>query len=160
MLQTSSSQDDGDGDDDGNTARRNSSCGNHQQRRKSTYQNVLQKRASILIRRQSVVESSEKEKEKSKENEGGDRSCERSEHDYGLKHIDITTAISIIQLLRERGHDVNAFVRSATLRTLNLLCEEGRIPLSEYVFVTKMALERVKDKAVLVRKNAITVGME
>ena len=141
-----------------NNGNRNTS-NNQQQQRKSVYQNVLQKRASILIRRQSVVENSDKDNKKSKESEGGNESSEgNGEHDYGLKHIDITTAISIIQLLRERGHDVNAFVRSAALRTLNLLCEEGRIPLSEYVLVTKMALERVRDKAVLVRKNAVAVG--
>ena len=131
MLQTSSSQSDDDGDDNPSSG---SGSGENPQRRKSTYQSVLQKRASILVRRQSVVESSEKEKEKKKKNkerEGGDEGGEGGEHGYGLKHIDITTAISIIQLLRERGHDVNAFVRSAALRTLHLLCEEGRIPLSE-----------------------------
>ena len=106
-----------------------------------------------------MVENSGKDNEKSKESEGGDELSEgKGELDYGLKHIDITTSISIIQLFREGGHDVNAFVWSAALRTLNFLCEEGRISLSEYVLVRKMALERVRDKAVLVRKNAIAVG--
>ena len=74
-----------------------------------------------------------------------------------LHSIDLKTAVSVLQLLQERSHDVNAFVRSATLRTLATLCNEGLIPLSEYVSVTQIALERVKDKAVLVRKNAVNV---
>ena len=115
-------------------------------RRQSTYQNVSQKRASILVRRQSIAQSNEKEPQsESKETE--------------LRTIDLKTAVSILQLLQERGHDVNAFVRSATLRTISLLCSEGLVPLNEYVNVTKTALERVKDKAVLVRKNAINVSM-
>ena len=112
----------------------------------SSYQNVSQKRASILVRRQSIIQNNEKESQpESKEPE--------------LRSIDLKTAISILQLLQERGHDVNAFVRSATLRTLATLCSEGLIPLSEYVNVTRTALERVKDKAVLVRKNAVNVGV-
>ncbi len=105
---------------------------------------MIQKRASILVRRQSIIQSNEKESQpESKEIE--------------LHSIDLKTAVSVLQLLQERSHDVNAFVRSATLRTLATLCSEGLIPLSEYVHVTQIALERVKDKAVLVRKNAVNV---
>ena len=53
MLQTSSSQSDDDGDDNPSSS---SGSGENPPRRKSTYQSVLQKRASILVRCQSVVE--------------------------------------------------------------------------------------------------------
>ena len=128
--------------------------GANSQRRKSlAYQQVMQKRASILVRRQSVVASGEKEKDRDSDTENGRETSSPS----GPISLDLNTTSSILQLMRERGRDVNAFVRGASLRTLALLCGEGLIPLSEYVQITEMALERVKDKAVLVRKNAITV---
>ena len=98
-----------------------------------------------MIRRQSVAantsESAEKEQEK----------------EPILREINLQTALQILNLIGERQHDINAFVRSASLRVLNSLCVNGFIPLSQYVSVTSIALERLQDKAVLVRKNAMNV---
>ena len=90
-----------------------------------------------------MVESSEKEKV--------------SEEKKSTTGIDLKTSLAILALLRERCRDVNAFVRAASLRTLNSLAAEGRVPLIETISVTRCAMERIRDKAVLVRKNAILV---
>lgn len=108
-----------------------------------SYQSVTKKRASILIRRQSVAANTTETTEEEKE--------------PFLREIDLQTALQVLELIEERQHDVNAFVRSASLRVLNTLCVDGFIPLSKYVSVTSVALERLQDKAVLVRKNGMLV---
>lgn len=109
-----------------------------------SYQSVTKKRASILIRRQSVAANTSE-------------TTEEGEKEPYLREIDLQTALQVLQLIEERQHDVNAFVRSASLRVLNTLCIDGFIPLSKYVSVTSVALERLQDKAVLVRKNGMLV---
>ena len=107
-------------------------------RRASGYGAVTNKRASIVIRRQSLAAGKEKEKEE-----------ERKEEEE--------PAVRIIGLIEERQHDVNAFVRSAALRVLVSLVEGGFVPLSKFLSVTRVAAERLQDKGVLVRKNAMNV---
>lgn len=111
--------------------------------RQSQYANVVAKRASILVRRQSMAEVA---------HEATDEPKEEAE-----KIMDLKTALQIITLLQHRTQDVNAFVRSAALRTLSTLCEKGFIPLSVYGNLTEAAVDRLRDRAVLVRKNAIGV---
>lgn len=111
-----------------------------------SYQSVTKKRASILIRRQSVAANTTE-------------TTEEEEKQPFLREIDLQTALQVLELIEERQHDVNAFVRSASLRVLNTLCVDGFIPLSKYVSVTFVALERLQDKAVLVRKNGMLVSV-
>lgn len=59
--------------------------------------------------------------------------------------------------MKERLHDMNAYVRSNTLKTWILLCEHQSIPLNYWSRLTKAVLERIKDKSVLVRKYSIQV---
>ena len=115
-------------------------------RRASGYGAVTNKRASIVIRRQSLAAGKEKEKEEGKE-----------EEEPAIQSIDLKTAVRIIGLIEERQHDVNAFVRSAALRVLVSLVEGGFVPLSKFLSVTRVAAERLQDKGVLVRKNAMNV---
>lgn len=107
---------------------------------------MTNKRASIVIRRQSLAAGKEKEKEEGKE-----------EEEPAIQSIDLKTAVRIIGLIEERQHDVNAFVRSAALRVLVSLVEGGFVPLSKFLSVTRVAAERLQDKGVLVRKNAMNV---
>lgn len=116
-------------------------------RRASGYGAVTNKRASIVIRRQSLAAGKEKEKEE----EG------KEEEEPAIQSIDLKTAVRIIGLIEERQHDVNAFVRSAALRVLVSLVEGGFVPLSKFLSVTRVAAERLQDKGVLVRKNAMNV---
>ena len=104
-------------------------------RRASGYGAVTNKRASIVIRRQSLAAGKEKEKEEGKE-----------EEEPAIQSIDLKTAVRIIGLIEERQHDVNAFVRSAALRVLVSLVEGGFVPLSKFLSVTRVAAERLQDK--------------
>lgn len=113
------------------------------ERRASSYGSVTNKRASIVIRRQSLAAGEEEEEEEKEE---------------VIKAIDLKTAVSVIGLLEERQHDVNAFARSATLRVFTSLVDHGFIPLSKYLAITRVAIERLQDKGVLVRKNAMNVA--
>ena len=114
-------------------------------RRASGYGAVTNKRASIVIRRQSLAAGKEKEEER------------KEEEEPAIQSIDLKTAVRIIGLIEERQHDVNAFVRSAVLRVLVSLVEGGFVPLSKFLSVTRVAAERLQDKGVLVRKNAMNV---
>lgn len=114
-------------------------------RRASGYGAVTNKRASIVIRRQSLAAGKEKEEER------------KEEEEPAIQSIDLKTAVRIIGLIEERQHDVNAFVRSAALRVLVSLVEGGFVPLSKFLSVTRVAAERLQDKGVLVRKNAMNV---
>ena len=116
-------------------------------RRASGYGAVTNKRASIVIRRQSLAAGKEKEKEEER----------KEEQEPAIQSIDLKTAVRIIGLIEERQHDVNAFVRSAALRVLVSLVEGGFVPLSKFLSVTRVAAERLQDKGVLVRKNAMNV---
>ena len=116
-------------------------------RRASGYGAVTNKRASIVIRRQSLAAGKEKEKEEER----------KEEEEPAIQSIDLKTAVRIIGLIEERQHDVNAFVRSAALRVLVSLVEGGFVPLSKFLSVTRVAAERLQDKGVLVRKNAMNV---
>lgn len=111
----------------------------------NSYQDIAKRRASVVVRRQSMAILKENEKDDDEEKE------------EKLQEIDLQTAMRLIVLIGERQHDINAFVRAASLRVLNSLCSNGFIPLSQYVLVTSIALERLHDKAVLVRKNAMNV---
>ena len=106
---------------------------------------MTNKRASIVIRRQSLAAGKEKEEER------------KEEEEPAIQSIDLKTAVRIIGLIEERQHDVNAFVRSAALRVLVSLVEGGFVPLSKFLSVTRVAAERLQDKGVLVRKNAMNV---
>ncbi|KAK8831086.1 hypothetical protein WA577_003257, partial [Blastocystis sp. JDR] len=116
-------------------------------RRASGYGAVTNKRASIVIRRQSLAAGKEKEKEEER----------KEEEEPAIQSIDLKTAVRIIGLIEERQHDVNAFVRSAALRVLVSLVEGGFVPLSKFLSVTRVAAERLQDKGVLVRKNAMNL---
>lgn len=115
--------------------------GGGEARRTSRYSTVTNKRASIVIRRQSMAVEKEEEEEE--------------EEEPAIQSIDLKTAVRIISLIEERQHDINAFVRSAALRVLTSLVEHGFVPLSKFLSVTRVAAERLQDKGVLVRKNAM-----
>ena len=112
---------------------------------RNSYANVLQKRSSILIRKQDLKGDGEREEERE----------EREEEE--LQTLTNKKRNELIRLICIRQHDVNAFVRSASLRALTSICEQGKLPKQFYVEVAKIATERIHDKGVLVRKNAMNV---
>ena len=132
--------------------------------RQTQYANVVAKRASILVRRQSMAEiarenqnqnQNQNQNESQIQNQNAGESSEPKENEE--KPMDLKGATQVLSLLQSHTQDTNAFVRAASLRTLSTLCEKGFIPLSLFVSLTESCVERLKDKAVLVRKNAIGV---
>ena len=109
---------------------------------RNSYAAVLQKRSSILIRKQDLKGE-------------GEKADEREEEE--LQTLTNKKRNELIRLICIRQHDVNAFVRSASLKALASICEQGKLPKQFYVEVTKIATERLQDKGVLVRKNAMNV---
>ena len=65
---------------------------------------------------------------------------------------------SLFQILHERCHDVSSYTRAATLKAWVRLTENGAIPREEIIEVTKLAMDRLQDKTVVARKQAMQVS--
>jgi hypothetical protein len=60
----------------------------------------------------------------------------------------------LLDVLVERGHDINAVVRAAALKAWVGLASCAAIPLARLSAVTALAVGRLRDKGAVVRKNA------
>ena len=60
----------------------------------------------------------------------------------------------LLDVLVDRGHDINAVVRAAALRAWVSLASCAAIPLARLSAVTALAVGRLRDKGAVVRKNA------
>ena len=67
------------------------------------------------------------------------------------------TRDALLDLLVERTHDVSYFTRAAVLKVWCSLLEAQALPLSAVAAVTDVAVDRLQDKTVNVRKNAVGV---
>jgi condensin complex subunit 1 len=67
---------------------------------------------------------------------------------------------SLLSLLMERAYDVSSYTRAAALRALSQLVTGGTLPLKTHLLsVTQLAMDRLHDKTVVVRKQAMQVRM-
>uniref|UniRef100_M4BXY5 Uncharacterized protein n=1 Tax=Hyaloperonospora arabidopsidis (strain Emoy2) TaxID=559515 RepID=M4BXY5_HYAAE len=66
-----------------------------------------------------------------------------------------STRDQLLSVLEDRIHDINSFARGHVLKMWALLCEEGALPLHMLKNVTLMAVGRLQDKAVVVRRHSI-----
>jgi len=64
------------------------------------------------------------------------------------------TRDSLLNVLVERGHDVNSFTRAAVLRSCANLAEKQALPLKRQHAVCGLAVDRLQDKSQVVRKAA------
>ena len=64
---------------------------------------------------------------------------------------------TLLTILQERAHDVSSYTRSAVLKAWIRLVQEGSIPVERFISVTMIAMDRLKDKTVIVRKQALQV---
>jgi condensin complex subunit 1 len=65
---------------------------------------------------------------------------------------------SLLTLLMERAYDVSSYTRAAALRALSQLVAGGTLPLKTHLLsVTQLAMDRLHDKTVVVRKQAMQV---
>jgi condensin complex subunit 1 len=65
---------------------------------------------------------------------------------------------ALLDILQERAHDVSSYTRSAVLKAWIRLAHAGYIPVERIHSVTNMAIERLQDKTVIVRKQSLQVG--
>lgn len=63
----------------------------------------------------------------------------------------------LLQVLKERIYDINAFARCHVVKMWAHLCTLGAIPLTYYETVTQLALDRLDDKTAIVRRNSISL---
>mmetsp|Transcript_21819 Transcript_21819/g.45861 ORF Transcript_21819/g.45861 Transcript_21819/m.45861 type:complete len:1356 (+) Transcript_21819:199-4266(+) len=85
---------------------------------------------------------------------------EEGESDYGSKDdrriINIAkTRSSLFDILCDHTKDVTSFTRAAALKVLNDLTEKQSLPLDRVMPVTKIAIDRLNDKAVSVRRYSM-----
>ena len=67
----------------------------------------------------------------------------------------LKTRETLLQIMRERVNDVNAFTRSKVLQVWAILCESDAIPKKTQPAVVQLATVRLEDKSAQVRKSAI-----
>jgi condensin complex subunit 1 len=65
---------------------------------------------------------------------------------------------ALLDLLMDRVYDVSSFTRSAVLKAWIRLTESGSLPKERVLAVTAMAIDRLQDKTVAVRKQSMHVS--
>jgi condensin complex subunit 1 len=66
---------------------------------------------------------------------------------------------ALLDILHERSHDVSSYTRSAVLKAWIRLAQTGSIPVERVLSVTVMAIDRLQDKTVIVRKQSLQVRL-
>lgn len=64
---------------------------------------------------------------------------------------------NLLDILEERTYDVSSYTRSSVLKAWISLSHGGSIPVERVISVTILAIDRLKDKTVIVRKQALQV---
>ena len=67
---------------------------------------------------------------------------------------------ALLDILEERSHDVSSYTRSAVLKAWISLTQSGTLPVERVIPVTVMAIDRLQDKTVIVRKQSLQVNSQ
>lgn len=62
---------------------------------------------------------------------------------------------ALLGILQERAHDISSYTRSAVLKAWIRLAQSGSITVEQVLPVTIMAIDRLQDKTVMVRKQSL-----
>jgi hypothetical protein len=65
----------------------------------------------------------------------------------------------LLQILREHVSDVTAFVRQHCLQLWTSLVQQKKVPVRQYIRAFELGLDRLRDSACAVRKDAVTLVM-
>jgi len=65
------------------------------------------------------------------------------------------TVSSLLDVLTERAHDISSFTRAAVLKAWSSIVENDALPLDRVQPVTLLAVDRLQDKTVMVRRSAM-----
>lgn len=94
-----------------------------------------------------------------KENDSGDDSGEENSVKEERQIVNMAkTRASLFDILCDRTHDITSFTRAASLKVLNDLTEKQSLPLDRLMPVTAIAIDRLQDKTVMVRRYAMQVS--
>lgn len=95
-------------------------------------------------------------------NKDGDSGDEESGEEESKEERQIVnmakTRTSLFDILCDRTHDITSFTRAASLKVLNDLTEKQSLPLDRIMPVTAIAIDRLQDKTVMVRRYAMQVS--
>jgi condensin complex subunit 1 len=65
---------------------------------------------------------------------------------------------ALLDILEARSHDVSSYTRSAVLKTWISLTQSGTLPVERVIPCTVLAIDRLQDKTVMARKQALQVS--
>ena len=71
----------------------------------------------------------------------------------------LKTRGALLDILEARSHDVSSYTRSAVLKVWIGVTQGGALPLDRVIPVTALAIDRLQDKTVVVRKQAMQVSL-
>jgi condensin complex subunit 1 len=72
--------------------------------------------------------------------------------------VDVTKSrTALLDLLMDRVYDVSSFTRATVLKALISLTASGSLPKERVLALTKLAMDRLQDKTVMVRKQSMLV---
>ena len=118
----------------------------------------------ILVREdQSLIDTTKKDKDGESSDEGssgngsGDGTNNNNKEECLIANM-AKTRTSLFEILCDRTRDITSFTRAASLKVLNDLTEKQSLPLDRIMPVTVIAIDRLKDKTVMVRRNAMQVS--
>ena len=86
----------------------------------------------------------------------GDSSTDATESETSPGNLQKSRA-ALLDILQERSHDISSYTRSAVLKSWIRLAHSGSIPVERIPLVTTMAIDRLQDKTVIVRKQSLQV---
>eukprot|EP00587_Corethron_hystrix_P002947 CAMPEP_0113307870 /NCGR_PEP_ID=MMETSP0010_2-20120614/6542_1 /TAXON_ID=216773 ORGANISM="Corethron hystrix, Strain 308" /NCGR_SAMPLE_ID=MMETSP0010_2 /ASSEMBLY_ACC=CAM_ASM_000155 /LENGTH=705 /DNA_ID=CAMNT_0000162811 /DNA_START=865 /DNA_END=2983 /DNA_ORIENTATION=- /assembly_acc=CAM_ASM_000155 len=73
----------------------------------------------------------------------------------GTRGISESTRAALFDILIQRVHDVSSLTRSCVLKVWMHLAETNSIPIDRYLSITSLAIDRLQDKTVAVRRTAM-----
>lgn len=73
------------------------------------------------------------------------------------QHDTVKTRNALLDILMERVLDVSSFTRSAVLKAWIKVVQTGSLPVERFIPVTSLAIDRLQDKTIVVRKQSMQV---
>jgi condensin complex subunit 1 len=111
-------------------------------------------RSAIVVALGHIVEHIGKSGQPS---EGGEGELQDASED-GASSLNLEKSRgNLLDILAARSHDTSSYTRSAVLKTWISLTHAGAVPIARIHAVTDMAIDRLHDKTVMVRKQALQV---
>lgn len=94
--------------------------------------------------------------ENERTNEEDEGNTEENEGVHGKQSLSKSRA-ALLDVLAERVHDVSSFTRVAVLKAWISITQSGALPLERLMLVTSLAIDRLQDKTVMVRRSSMQV---